>query len=1049
MKNLIVYKSSAGSGKTTTLVSDYLKITIPNPDKFKSVVGLTFTIKATAEMKNRVLEVLSLIDDGDYADGDLVSRLMGEIATQNGKDLDWVTENSRILLAKILHNYSYFSFSTIDSFVLNVVRSFAYDLRLPTKFDIELEVDTIIDLALARLFSRVGDDELLTSFMLDYVMSQLDDEKSVNIEIGISELSRMIFNQANFRHLVEISKNSLDQIAKFRNDLLAEKSSMEAQLTAFGNAGFAIVDQAAIPYDSFSYSYQGGLYSFFNKLRNLYDIDNLFTTRVFQTFEEGKMLKKSASPELISMVESIRTTLDELYWKIKNFMLENGPRYASIRIILLSIGPFALLNQVNKHVQEIYAEEGMIHLSESTKRVAEIVAKESMPFIFERIGNVYENYFIDEFQDTSTVQWGNLIPLVENSLASGNKNLVVGDAKQSIYRWNGGEVQQFVGLPDISKADLGNFNARGKVFSDNYEFKNLDSNYRSASNIVKFNNLFFEAYKSKMPDYVKDIYAGHQQVVKRGNKGGVSLTFHAKTEEEKCFESIYNRVKEVESRGHSLGDIVILARKNKELSQIASFLLSVDPAMKIVSGESLYVKSSKKVSLIINALYFIHDGSVDIYKVGLLTSLLQNNDLGKQFGPLWAGFKKVENIDDVNHFLELNELGIGFGQFELNTVFGIISSIISSFGLLDSDDPFVSSFIDFVLTYQTRNSSSLIDFLEFWELKKDNLFINLPEGGNALRLMTIHKSKGLQFPIVIYFSPDSRSVTEKTWVEVAGKFETQVVKMVVNHTSLMQGSYFASDYQDLLVKQQADAINAHYVAMTRPKNELHVVLLRENSFVDSLKEFVKSENLDFKEDSSNSFSLGEFNVVPNSVEIARENILREVKKVGWTGRLNLRLSEGDPNKIGLQDKREEGIYLHYCLSKIVDISRLTFVLSQIDADFNISDSRKIAFKRKIEKVVNHPDIGKYFGVGSKVFMEKSINYLGNTYRPDRVVWMDGIITVIDYKFADLKEVRDDLLSKYFSQIHEYCSIISKIEGCETKGAIVFVGEEINQITHSI
>ncbi len=1045
LRNLVVYKSSAGSGKTTTLVRDYLRITIPKPNLFKAVVGLTFTIKATAEMKNRVIEVLEKISENDFVEHDFIHSLLVEIANDNSKDLEWAISNSRILLSNILHNYSYFTFSTIDSFVLNVVRSFAFDLKLPTKFKIELDEETLINMALSRLFNRVGEDEVLTDFMLDFIMGQLDDEKDLDIESSIGKLAKMIFNQSNFGYINEIKDNTLTQISNFKYDLLIEKDSIEKELIQFGKLGFEIVNSSSVPFDVFPYSNVGGLQSFFKKLVNVSEIENIFGKRVIETFEEEKFWKKNASASVVAQVELIKPQLIELYWKIKDYLAVKGARYASIKILLSNLSPFALLNQVNKHVQEIYSEEGMIHLSESTRRVSEIVSKEPMPFIFERIGNVYQNYFIDEFQDTSTVQWGNLIPLVENSLASGYRNLIVGDAKQSIYRWNGGEVSQFVNLPDITNAVVGKSTSRQKIFKDNYQFHNLDSNYRSSTNIIRFNNSFFGFYKNQFSPYLQSIYQDHEQIERREINGGVSIVFNDIDEENQSCQAVYNRVVELLARGFELGQIVVVARKNKDISRLASHLLSVDGNLRIVSNESLLLKSSHRVGLVVNTLFFLLDPSVEIYKFSLISSLYKNLSFSRSVGEIWHDFKNVESLQSINLFLEAEGVPKRFQEIESNTVYGIATSVINSFGLNTGGDPFINSLIDVILGFQDKNSSALLDFLEFWELRKEKLFINLPDVGNSLKLMTIHKSKGLQFPVVVYYAVESRALIEKTWVDVSRLFNTPLKKIVVNHTSLMANSYYATEFNELRDKQEADSVNAHYVALTRPKDELHIIISRKGVFSTTLKTFLDQGILPFEKHEDNIFSLGDFGVRVSEASAKTAEPLDESKLFGWAGRVKLKLVGGNMLPAGQENKRNDGIYLHSILSMVEDYNSLDSVLKNIAIDINITYEKKAFYSGQVKKIVNHEKAISFFKPGGKVKLEKSLSTLSGVYRPDRVVWQEGVITVIDFKFVNLNEVMPKMIEHYREQVKGYSESINKIENMPTVGVLIFVGDEVEMV----
>lgn len=424
MKQFRVYKSSAGSGKTTTLVNEYLRLCLPNPEKFKNIIALTFTIKATNEMKQRLIETLhNIINSSTEKEDKKLSFIFSYLISNTGLTKKEIIENSQKLLHLILHNYSQFSFSTLDSFIVNIVRSFAFELKLPAAFDIELNQQILIDQSLEMLFAEIGKNKIITDYLVNYVINQVDEESSFKIENSLSELAQLLFESSNSRYIQQLDNLTLKDFSKTSDFFKTKTKEYELFIQKSGENCLKNIESKGLNGSDFLNG-ERGVYGFFKKINNK-DLRNLFGTRVMEALEENKWYKTGLAESKKQAIDSLIPLLSETITEVKKII----PEYTSFKLLNENIIPLALLGELRKNINKISLEEGLVHLSEMNTRISDIVSQEPIPYIYERTGKKFHHFLVDEFQDTSKIQWNNLIPLIENGLSSGYYNMVVGDAK--------------------------------------------------------------------------------------------------------------------------------------------------------------------------------------------------------------------------------------------------------------------------------------------------------------------------------------------------------------------------------------------------------------------------------------------------------------------------------------------------------------------------------------------------------------------------------------------------------------------------------------------
>ena len=491
-KSFIIYEASAGSGKTFNLAKEYIKLCLTHFDKdeflYRKILAITFTNKAVNEMKERILAFLKSLADG--VEDDLLSLLAEDIDRQK------IAVRAKRILTHIHHDYSNFSIYTIDSFFQRIVQSFAVDLKIPLNHRLELSDEVILSQAVDLLLSKLGHDKNITEAVLNFSFSNIDDEKSWNIERELAKIGKQIYKETAIQYLKKLECMELSDFVDAIKELKSETAVLEKKIRQFGQDACDIITGAGLNFDDF---YQGkrGIGEWFRKKAegNLdYPSEKSY---VVKAVNEDLWYSKTSSN--INAIESITSTLRDCTFDIINLLRE----YNLLRAIHKNIYPVALLNEIRFIASQIQWTEGVMHISENNVRIAENIQNELVPFIFERIGDRFSYLFIDEFQDTSVLQWQNLLPIVIEAISSqtfdneSGKAILFGDAKQAIYRFRGGDVGQFVALPNIAGVPKNEIvQEREDALTRNFHKYHLATNWRSKKEIIEFNNAFFEAVVS-------------------------------------------------------------------------------------------------------------------------------------------------------------------------------------------------------------------------------------------------------------------------------------------------------------------------------------------------------------------------------------------------------------------------------------------------------------------------------------------------------------------------------------------------------------------------
>jgi len=1064
--NFTVYKSSAGSGKTFTLVKEYLSIVLKNPLDFKHVLAITFTNKAAAEMKNRVLSNMQLLADFDNLDSKGKAKIsdMYEALLNNGLKHNEIVQNSKKTLSYIIHNYNYFSLGTIDSFTHKIVKTFAFDLKLPLNFEVELEEQILIKQAIEILISNIGNDKVLTEFMLKYANSFVENETKVDIKYRLNELAKLLFREENIKYIKALQNLTLIDFAKIIEDFNSKKKYIENTVSTIAQSCLDLINSKNINPDSF-FQKKNGLVTYLIKISRKNIIKP--NSYVLNTINDNKWYSSSITESEMTSIDSIKDVLQLKVKSIIDIIKDNFSNYTIIINTLKKIYALSLLNEIQKILIQISNYDNIVHISEFSKSINEILNKEPIPFIYERVGERYKHFLIDEFQDTSILQWQNLIPLIDNSLSENNFNMIVGDGKQAIYRFRGGEVEQFSSLPEIYRKEEFNFTIeREHTLIRNYREKNLKTNYRSKSNIVEFNNSFFDFLVNKNPELFPDkfelirkVYSEHNQDYKPSNiGGGVMIKFipneNKKQYTEDTHKYVLSCIEKQISEGYQYSDITILCRSNSEAFHIANYLN--DNSIKVISSESLLLTASTKVRLIIAIIKYYNNSSDAVNNANIIQLFSQIfSKTHNNFGNYILEISKKNNISDLGEFFSI--FGFKPIKFLGLSLYELCEKIIENLNFTNEVDSYLIFFMDVVYNYSLKRNNSPEDFINWWNEKKDSLSLKSSSGLNAVNIMTIHKSKGLEFPVVIYpFADTSKNGFTKKymWIKVKKEISENLQYSLVELNSDIKETEFNEYYEEEKNKTKLDILNVVYVALTRASERMFIFTSLthpkpqqkndENSnktisfnLSQLFKSYADKSNLEKTDE--NTYIYGDFS--PKAVtQKSGKELSIEFENNGTKNNINkkLNISKIAPEVWDAKNPdqlRNLGTIIHDILAKANNIEEIKNFLDFYIKNNKISISEKEKYLSILLKLSNNNTFKELLKNSTLDLKEQEIiTPDANVIRPDRIVVNKYNTIIIDYKTGNKNE-------NHIKQLELYKNIISKMGFNNIKLFLVYLKEE--------
>lgn len=1027
MENFLIYRSSAGSGKTFTLVKEYLKLVLNSPDSFKNILAVTFTNKSAAEMKQRIISALK-----ELSKGEAVS--LEKLLISEGVKGD-IRHSAARVLQNILHKYSYFSVSTIDSFFHRVIRSFARELRLQLGYNIELDQQAVLDKITDKLLDEAGENKELTGFLEDFIYYSIDDEKGWKIDLKIKELAKEIFSERYF--IKTGSQGSLfegkEKLNEFVKLLFAIKNDFEGRMKEISFKAGEIVDMYSLTIDDFPFKRSGFMNFLLNRINTGDDYDPKQRARdAVQDIK--KWYGKGSKPAVKAAAEA---GLYDLLCEAVALYDSEITKYNTAVHLIKTIYVTGIFKDLRDRLKKYRDENNVLLISDINSLLLNVISGEGSPFVYEKIGTYYKNFLIDEFQDTSTFQWQNFFPLVENALSEGNGSMIVGDVKQSIYRWRNGNMKLL--LEDV-KNSLGGFDSR--ILE-----KNLDVNYRSKKLIVEFNNTFFKQAAENVSLNADDAYRGifakayndsAQVSNDNSDTGYISIRQFAGDREneipakEFAIADMINNIKQQLTLGYRQRDILVLVRKNPEAVEAAHAL--IEAKLKVISGDSLLLTNSPKVRLLVNIFKFISDPANEIARPEILYNYLVY--IKQSFSELNSLFSDKLNSNEL--FIRLMPKGFLAGEgLSLNSelsgkgIYDLTESLLRIFGLLDSADVYLLRFLDVIKKYSDENSGDVYGFINWWEDHKEENTVIVPEEEDAIRVMTIHKAKGLQAPVVyIPFANWDFTINQQSslmWVSSDKKPFNSAPAYFVKAASALKDTYFSHDYLEEEALTILDNLNLLYVAFTRAEEKLFVgiPLKEKKSFnagsviIDSVSgntELLNNYNAEhsyYEKGNEKYFSGSSLNSEENPAYRMKRLISGDfTKKI----KIKTELEGFEPEKIKrTKEHKNRGIVLHKALSYIKDSSEeeISSTLNRLLLQGYITSEKLPGLNKELREIILTVEAADWFKPGSKIMNENDIIMPGGLiYRPDKVIIKNDTALIIDFKSGIRLQEHEKQLKQY-------------------------------------
>jgi ATP-dependent exoDNAse (exonuclease V) beta subunit len=1048
-KNFTIYKSSAGSGKTFTLVKEYLALALNDPSDppqaYRHILAVTFTNKAAAEMKERIIKALKELAEDDYSTISQGTKTLLEILKNHeklnaSKPLDDATIRLRAknILTAILHNYSDFAIGTIDAFVHKVVRTFAFDLKIPMSFEIEMDDEKLLTQAIDMLIAQIGKDERLTKALVDFTESKTDDEKSWHIENDLLAFAKNLLNEEGVVHIEKLRKLNLDDFFRIRETLFTEIKKFENTINALGNEGLLLIKNAGLSHDVFAGG-DNGIGKYFTYLATS-RYDNLVPSATIQkNVDNDKWFAGKASASDKSAIEGIKPKLLSTYEKARTFINQDLAEFKLFQLINKNIYSLAVLNEIEKLLEEYKSQNNVLHISEFNKMIARIVLNEPIPFIYERLGEKYNNYLIDEFQDTSVLQFQNLLPLIDNSLANGFFTMLVGDGKQAIYRWRGGEVEQFAMLPKVfSHNNNPLVLEREDALVRNHEPRVLNKNFRSKREIIEFNNAIFRTLSQSLGERYRGIYDDLEQQFSETNTGGfVQVEFIPKDDfREKNLERTLEIIQELQKDGFRLKDISILVRKNTDGSEIANFLTVNN--IQVISSDSLLLSNSSEVNFIYSVLKFLASGTDAILQTEILEFMISRKYLkGTLLSQLLSGqrhlmLQAIRSVTPAFDVVRLSKMPL----------YELCEELLRIFNLNAVPDAYIQFFLDEVLNYTIKKNNNLEDFNIYWEERREKASLVVPQGMDAVSIMTVHRSKGLEFPVVILPFSNSKVSTGKNnlWIDLENEKLPELASALVPTNKALADTVYAEQYEDEKNKSRLDNFNVLYVALTRAEERMYILTGTPSknasglsSVSDMFAHFYQQNGQWSQANAVYTYGTAVRHKAKEHQETTGRYELKTFNSNQWREGIKMRAAApGIWNTQMAEQKKDYGVMVHTALSRVRYAEDVPSSLESMVAEGLINIEEKNELMKSLQRIVAKPELAPHFKNGQQVKNEAEIILAdARMFRPDRVVINGKNAVIIDYKTGKEK-------TEHQRQVMEYGDLLSSMGYTVTQRILVYL-----------
>lgn len=1040
-----VINASAGSGKTYTLVQRLLMICLryPNqPDAIRTVIALTFTNKAANEMKERILFYLGEFVKDNYSENQDLKNIQEALAEQGYRiSLDDLQLRSQKVLDYILHHYSTLNIGTIDKFNSRLVKSFSYELGLAQNFNLEIQPEPYLIEAVDKMLDEIGEEQTVSEAFMDFVNYNLDNNERVNLNQTLYSSAKKFVNDIHYKPLQDNKDFEWKAYENKKNELRETIKRLKSESLELTKRALELIKSRDIEIEDFA-SGKNGIGGFFVNMLEFHNIKDKkfpFPTASedskIETFLKGASAKgkhkQSEIADILPQLISWRREIIELY-------IDSQKKERILQAIL----PLKVNADIQKKLMEIEEENDLVLLSKFNIIINENLRNEPSAFIYEKVGTQFQHYFFDEFQDTSAMQWQNFLPLRDNSITSDNTSFtIVGDPKQSIYRFRGGESKLMLDI--IS----GEETSPKKAIAEHLKF-----NWRSAKNIVDFNNRLYDFMSQNLSEDHQQIFGenaiqGAQSKLDGRVKvhlleNSVKAVFYEETS-----QKMQQDIQECLDNGFTFSDITILCRGNNDIFNYSQLLGNLkvnyngkETYIKTISEKGLTLDLSFTIKALIEFLKWEINPKNRQFLVKMMYFLnisgrIKMNDFTSEIKTIISLESKKDIENYINDHYQIKLVQNDVPQLNL---YNFIEYYIQEFSVENKEIDFLLNFLEMLFNYTQNAGATLKEFLKFWDDEASKISIQASENIDAVQIMTIHKAKGLEFPVV--FIPMENKNNDKKfseWYDLNSEDELKTV--ILNQFSPELENYdedlaqfnFENSYRNKI-----DRFCIQYVATTRPVEQLFFYIEKPSKSSNNLElyDFV----IQFQP-TENGESLDSFDIFPVSdlkkqkkkekKDYQSENInsiSQQTEKVS-----NIEIATTSKNYQNRVEHVRMGIFTHEILSQIKTKKDVTKVLNSYLLEGKITNEEKTSILERIENVLNDANYSVYFTENLKIINEREMfateNEQSKTYRPDRLVeTKDGFI-IIDFKTGEEKEKDQKQVETYKNKLEQFGKKVVKTD----------------------
>lgn len=1006
---LKVLKASAGSGKTHQLVNEFLLHALGStrPDYYRHILGITFTNAAAAEMKSRILQTLHKLSVGST---DAKTALFRESLTASLHiSTEELQHRAAAAYAHLLHHYGLLSIATIDAFTHRIVRAFTYELRVQHDFSIELDQTSFLESLADECLSRAGHDPALTAYLEEWMLNNLQEETQWNIRNLLVEQSGLLLDEATQKVFASTTPLTLEKASEIRRQLHLDQQADADGLRTRAEHALSLIANSGADTSQFS---RGTVIKFLELVRDQKQ-DNYPKSLADMIAAGSFVVKKSqhdarhkALFEVLAPV--VAALIDDCFGAM-------GLRMALRPLVRRQLYLFGLISELTALSQELRRDKNVLLISDLQKLISGVVKDSPTPFVYERIGERFHHVLIDEFQDTSELQWENFVPLIVNGLGAGYSSLLVGDAKQAIYRFRNGNVAQFVALPEVH----GNADA-SRLFRAALKKVDLTKNYRSARHIVTFNNALYAQLKDNLED-LASVYDGANQEAHSDVDGMVRVwqcvAESVSMRNKETAQLIRGIVRDTLADGFAPGDITILVRKRKDAADIVGALAG--DGIRCVTEDTYLLAHSHLVQSAVLFIEWLGNVS-DVVPAGRWLhhfNMLKPEACAPEI-KRWLEMARERSFtpDKMKSIIMRLLPGLAPDRVAALPLTTCLSAYFASTGL--PLDAYAEYFLEYTTSFAPYEDSSV--FLEHWQKDSAKLSCKFPADPQALPIMTIHKSKGLEFPVVICLVDKPESQSAMVWTDV------RMLGYPVDYAYLRSNAKLANQVPEAFQREKQlellDQINAQYVATTRACERLHVI--NRKSKPDAPSAF----------DTAMRAAFADYDPVAPCWQLGVPTLARHAaaKSSGallvpaaYAHVASASRHEGEPDAA-----QQFGLWLHETMAGIHVADEDLASTERLPA--HIPAEQRALLHRTALAICRHSALAPLYAPGVTALNEREIcDASGTLLRPDRVVMADNTCYVVDYKTGSPQE-------SHKTQIASYSSAIREISGLPVKTFLVYV-----------